>query len=226
MSYNRVMSDIYHKLLKQRPPVAAKVDGGGGQLEVEEKSNSIDFVKQRRNTEAIVIGPDDEILFVSNGEGTTAKFLAGNIQSSEDHQARRQIRDLLHRVRRSVLSHGLMPEIQQARTRTSVVFSFRGLVIGLRGLLLNGTDGGEPLVMILIEQVKNEPRGSDAESHDYYFTPRENAVVNYIKKGFTNKEIAYSLSIGVHTVKDHIKRIMKKINVHTRCGIAGKLSER
>jgi len=45
------------------------------------------------------------------------------------------------------------------------------------------------------------------------------------KKVLPTKEIACVLNIGVHTVKDHVKRMMKKVNVHTRTGIVGKLEE-
>lgn len=190
------------------------------------ESERFDFVKKRRRPEAVVIGSNDEVLFVSNGEGATEKFLAGKFQSSEDHQSRKKILDLLHLVRRSVLTNEHKPEMHQPSPPSSIVFPFRGRVIALRGLLLKGRDGVEPLVMVLIEQVKDVSRSSDAELPDYYFTPRENAVVGYIKKGFTNKEIASALEISVHTIKDHIKRIMNKVGVNTRCGIVGKMITR
>lgn len=57
----------------------------------------------------------------------------------------------------------------------------------------------------------------------YAFTPRENTILKLMKKGMANKEIAETLEISTFTVKDHIKHIMKKMDIHTRSGIVGRL---
>ncbi len=50
-------------------------------------------------------------------------------------------------------------------------------------------------------------------------TEREQAVVRFLFEGKTNKEVAASLNISEHTVKDHMKQIMKKLNVSNRVGV-------
>ncbi|MDC4206546.1 MAG: helix-turn-helix transcriptional regulator [Candidatus Manganitrophus sp.] len=50
-------------------------------------------------------------------------------------------------------------------------------------------------------------------------TEREEAVVRLLFEGQANKEIAASLEISEHTVKEHLKRIRKKLNVANRAGI-------
>ena len=42
-------------------------------------------------------------------------------------------------------------------------------------------------------------------------------------EGLTNKEIANKLSISEHTVKDHLKRLMKKTRVTTRTAVVSRL---
>lgn len=54
-------------------------------------------------------------------------------------------------------------------------------------------------------------------------TPREHEVVRYLAMGFTNQAIADSMSISVHTVKDHIKAIRGKTGAKNRTGILAKL---
>jgi NarL family two-component system response regulator LiaR len=47
-------------------------------------------------------------------------------------------------------------------------------------------------------------------------TPREREVLRYIERGYSNQEIADSLTIEVGTVKNHVHNILKKLNVDNR----------
>lgn len=50
-------------------------------------------------------------------------------------------------------------------------------------------------------------------------TNREREVLHYIAEGFSNKEIACQLTIGVRTVETHRERIMKKLDIHSIAGL-------
>jgi DNA-binding CsgD family transcriptional regulator len=50
--------------------------------------------------------------------------------------------------------------------------------------------------------------------HDL-LTEREREVFGYLAKGNTSKQIAEGLSISVHTVNNHRKRICRKLAVHS-----------
>ena len=54
-------------------------------------------------------------------------------------------------------------------------------------------------------------------------TPREREVARLLTRGATNDEIARSLWISRHTVKDHVKAIYTKLDVRTRAELAAKL---
>ncbi len=45
---------------------------------------------------------------------------------------------------------------------------------------------------------------------------REKAVLSLVAQGFTNNEIASTLVISEHTVKQHMRNIMGKLRAHTR----------
>jgi DNA-binding NarL/FixJ family response regulator len=53
----------------------------------------------------------------------------------------------------------------------------------------------------------------------FNLTDREQAVVQNLSRGWTNKEIATELRITEQTVKEHIKHIMQKTRTSTRTGI-------
>ena len=56
------------------------------------------------------------------------------------------------------------------------------------------------------------------EKTKWELTPREQDVLNLLIKGFTNKEIANDLFISEKTVKSHLNKIFKKLNVSQRLG--------
>lgn len=56
-------------------------------------------------------------------------------------------------------------------------------------------------------------------------TGREREVVHFIDEGLSNKEIARSLRIGVSTVKNHVHRILEKLQVRRRGEAAARLRQ-
>jgi len=46
-------------------------------------------------------------------------------------------------------------------------------------------------------------------------TPRESEVFGLVAQGKTSKQIADTLTISVHTVNNHRKRICRKVGVHS-----------
>jgi two-component system nitrate/nitrite response regulator NarL len=50
-------------------------------------------------------------------------------------------------------------------------------------------------------------------------TNREREVLIQIAEGFSNKEIASRLSVGVRTVETHRERIMRKLSIHSVAGL-------
>jgi two-component system invasion response regulator UvrY len=68
----------------------------------------------------------------------------------------------------------------------------------------------EEIKNILSEQVIN---GEDQQGGLNALSQREIEIINFIKKGFSSKEIAENLDISVKTVEVHRYNILKKLNL-------------
>jgi len=64
------------------------------------------------------------------------------------------------------------------------------------------------------------PGGGSKAVDGVQLTPRQREVVDLISEGMSNKKIAAELHISVHTVKSHIRYIMKKLDRNTRLQVA------
>lgn len=57
------------------------------------------------------------------------------------------------------------------------------------------------------------------------FTPQEKIIVESICRGDTNKEIAQKLYLSVHTVKTHLRSIMRKAGAVNRSNLASMVTQ-
>ena len=63
-----------------------------------------------------------------------------------------------------------------------------------------------------LEEHKDAAKSEDVS----LLSKREQAVLSLVGQGFTNREIATTLSISENTVKVHLRNIMEKLHAHTR----------
>ena len=85
---------------------------------------------------------------------------------------------------------------------------------------------GDGQLLLLIEPAQTTSHALAPHSPPtapIYLTPREQSVTRHLLEGLTNKEIANKLSLSEHTVKDHLKRLMKKTRVTTRTAVVSRL---
>ena len=57
---------------------------------------------------------------------------------------------------------------------------------------------------------------------DFHLTPREQEVLRLIVEGHSNADIAFDLTVSMHTVKTHISNILSKLGVNDRTQAAVK----
>ncbi len=95
----------------------------------------------------------------------------------------------------------------------------------LRGFGLPDRSGiNNARLVITMEEVGRRQQFSTEQAKErFQLTNREQAVVEHLAKGWTNKEIANALNITEQTVKEHIKHIMRKTNSTTRTGILAQI---
>ena len=65
---------------------------------------------------------------------------------------------------------------------------------------------------------KFQELSSRSETEDFVssLTKRETEILDYIAKGFLNKQIASSLDISEQTIKNHVTSILRKLNANAR----------
>jgi DNA-binding NarL/FixJ family response regulator len=78
------------------------------------------------------------------------------------------------------------------------------------------TQGGAPMSPHIARQVVSYFHRAPASSGSAMLTAREREVIELLAKGAMYKEIADQLSIGLETVRSHIKKIYDKLHAHSR----------
>ena len=94
-------------------------------------------------------------------------------------------------------------------------------VIRFTGITIPNAPGGSRKDILLLlekEETAAEPVPSIASSA-LLFTNQQQKVLTFLREGLSNKEIAAQLSLSEYTVKDHLKRIMKKMNCTSRIAV-------
>jgi transcriptional regulator EpsA len=132
----------------------------------------------------------------------------------------------------SVLVHGIHDE----RGRTDCLYVFLNSDPGIAGATLDNLRVTLPFVDAAMRQVAHLPSqypvplaaeldpADFAESQtDSVLSDREQEIMNWVKQGKTNYETGIILNISTFTVKNHLQRIFRKLNVTNRAQAVSKL---
>jgi DNA-binding NarL/FixJ family response regulator len=68
----------------------------------------------------------------------------------------------------------------------------------------------------VLHHFRELPLGQGTESIVSPVTAREQEILNYMAKGYLNKQIALALEISEQTVKNHVTSILRKLNANAR----------
>ena len=111
---------------------------------------------------------------------------------------------------------------------------FRALAAGANGYLLKRSSptqllaairevhgGGSPMTSSIARKVvasfqKQKPAASATGEKNWQLSPREQAVLNGLAKGWTYKLLASELDISIDTIRTYIRRIYEKLHVQSR----------
>lgn len=72
----------------------------------------------------------------------------------------------------------------------------------------------------LVNTVCGGDDGKPLRESKYGLTPREGEIISAVLEGYSNPEIAASLSLSEHTVKHHLSNIFDKLGVYSRLELA------
>lgn len=95
----------------------------------------------------------------------------------------------------------------------------------IHGFGVPGNKGQEqPRVVLVMEELGSQRGDENQQAKErFQFTDREQAVVQCLARGWTNKEISRELGIAMPTVKEHIRHIMEKTKSTTRTGVLAQI---
>lgn len=68
----------------------------------------------------------------------------------------------------------------------------------------------------VLQQFQDLSWGKGIDAFVSPLTPRETEILTYMAKGYSNKQIATSLSISEQTIKNHVTSILRKLDVNAR----------
>jgi len=178
------------------------------------------LINQRSSPGVVVMGPKGEILLMNQQADDILKKIRGGGGSSSKKEEGKLVKRL-HELRIKILDSLSKPQAFPI----CEILPLRGITFSLRGIVLEGAGQEQAPVMVLIEPIQ-ERAGSppSVQTDEIKLTKREEEICKLISRGLINKEIASALGIGVHTVKDHVKNIMKKLKAGTRAGIVAKIA--
>ena len=90
----------------------------------------------------------------------------------------------------------------------------------LRGVAFDETPLNPDLALSILREFagrKAKPKEADEAEG---LTPREKELLLEVARGLTNREVAQSLGLSEHTVKNHLKNILQKLHLDNRVQLA------
>jgi DNA-binding CsgD family transcriptional regulator len=178
------------------------------------------LINRRSSPGVVVMGRKGEILLMNQqADDILKKIRGGRSRVSKTEEGKLVKR--LHELRTKILD----ALSKSDETPICELLPLRGTTFSLRGIVLEGAGSEQAPVMVLIEPIQERAGSSPSTSTDEIkLTKREEEICHLISQDLINKEIASALGIGVHTVKDHVKNIMKKLKTRSRAGIVAKIA--
>jgi DNA-binding NarL/FixJ family response regulator len=107
------------------------------------------------------------------------------------------------------IRHGAMGYLPKNVTSSNLIAYLRGLERGEVAIQ------PEVTARILREFAHTTPRGIDSDAA-VKLTARQREILRELKTGATNRQIAARLVISEQTVKNHVSRVLKKLNIKSR----------
>jgi DNA-binding CsgD family transcriptional regulator len=187
--------------------------------------NLLEIAKKRATPGVLVLDYCKQPVFLGPGVAHFLNLLADSEVRPSNQPEKivipKEISRLLERLEESSLQHH--PGQATEFAYQSVFIPGKKNVYCCRGFFLPGRKASPRTtyhMMVMIEKLSERfDFILDALKQQFDLTDRQMDIVRLLMKGAGNKEIAEKLCICEDTVKSHLKRIMKQLNVTSRTGI-------
>jgi len=94
--------------------------------------------------------------------------------------------------------------------------SLEDLILLIRRVAAGESFPSPRVVRILLRELSSRALTQTPSTRELVLTTREAQILRMLEMGLSNREIAWELSIAVHTVKNHVHRVLTKLKVSSR----------
>lgn len=173
-----------------------------------------EIIKRRTQPGILIFNQNQEVVFINNEAVNLFKIINKETSLTEKPIA---LPDEVFQVCNSLKKMSVREE-ERLYCNASILYDGKRYSVRAVPLFRVGGKRSKPSHTMVIVESCTPRRNVDVNKVKIKFnlTKRETEVVEAIAKGFTNREIANSLCISEHTVKDYIKKIMQKLDVKCR----------
>lgn len=175
---------------------------------------------------------EDDLNFEIVGEATTGQEVVELAKTLQPDLVLMDINmPVLNGLEATKLLKELFPQIKIVMVTVSDEISdlFEAIKRGAQGYLIKNLDPSmwleylhavaldeSPMPVSVAHRILEEFAHAEKEKQPHNLTPREVEVLKGVANGWSNKEISEKLFISEHTVKNHLKNIMRKLHLNNR----------
>ena len=192
-------------------------DGGG--------LTRLEAIAERRSIPGVMLfaGMGDVLFMNAEAEVLSRQIIGARYGAGAQEILPTEILDLCVSLR-NFLDDGAQEDVEGQHELRRVTGDLHAPVL-LRGFpLAPHSPNDDACMLILMEKIGRERRIVPDQAKDRFrLTDREVEIVKYISEGWTNKEIAKHLDISEHTVKEHVRHLLKKTKSTTRTGVLAQI---
>jgi DNA-binding CsgD family transcriptional regulator len=161
----------------------------------------LDILSRRSNPGIIILNNEGRLVFINN----EALDMIGNPSA---------ILENLKDIGQELQTHKNISEIKNR----PLIFKHLEKTFSARAFPIGVSEKGKMTHLLFLLERLTEKREINFEKvrSKYKLTKKEIEIVKLLSQGYSNKDIAQSLCISEYTVKDHIKKIMEKMDCSSR----------
>jgi DNA-binding CsgD family transcriptional regulator len=171
----------------------------------------------------IMLSHARQILYIN----PVAKRLAQELQESESpvtsaQPLPRQLAGLCHTLQGQLAQHRDREEWKHVQVQQAITTSKHRLLLRASGLPGESASSGHRILIFLEVAVSDRARLTPMAPRSLHLSTRQQAIVDGLIRGLSNKLIAEELQVSEYTVKEYLRTIMLKMQVGTRGAVVAR----